>query len=443
MTATAFAHELGFADIPEHVVAFGRRCTLDLLGVFSAGIHTDLSRIIRDHAVRHFGAGTGPEATVLFDGRRCGPAGAALAGGMTIDALDAHDGHKITKGHAGCHVLPATLALAEAEDGLGADSDREFLASLIMGYEVATRAGVALHATAPDYHTSGAWGAVAAAFLGARRLGLNTEQTRHAVGIAEYHGPRSQMMRVIDHPTMLKDGSGWGAMAGISAAYLAADGFTGAPAVTVEGPQVAELWSDLGTNWRILEQYFKPHPVCRWAQPAVEAALVLCREHGIAGVDVERIEVETFHEAARLATVQPASTEEAQYSLPFPLAAAVSRGQLGALEVSSDALVDPEIRRLANAVVIVENDAFNDAFPGNRFARVSLHTCGGDSWTSEPTEPRGDPENHLKDEEICRKFHALSNPSIGVNRATKLETAVHMLGSGIGLKPLLEILTVT
>ena len=59
---------------------------------------------------------------------------------------------------------------------------------------------------------------------------MNVTQLRHALGIAEFHAPRSQMMRCIDYPTMLKDGSGWGAMAGVSAAYLAADGFTGAPA---------------------------------------------------------------------------------------------------------------------------------------------------------------------------------------------------------------------
>ena len=61
-------------------------------------------------------------------------------------------------------------------------------------------------------------------------LELNPEQTAHAIGIAEYHGPRSQMMRCIDHPTMLKDGSGWGSMSGIIAGQLASNGFTGAPA---------------------------------------------------------------------------------------------------------------------------------------------------------------------------------------------------------------------
>jgi 2-methylcitrate dehydratase PrpD len=70
---------------------------------------------------------------------------------------------------------------------------------------------------------------------------------------------------------MVKDGSGWGAFSGVTAGFLAADGYTGAPAVTMEAPEVADLWSDLGQRWRILEQYEKAYPVCRWAQPAVEA----------------------------------------------------------------------------------------------------------------------------------------------------------------------------
>ena len=73
---------------------------------------------------------------------------------------------------------------------------------------------------------------------------LSLEQTKHATGIAEYHGPRSQMMRCIDHPTMLKDGSGWGAMCGVSAARMAKAGFTVAPALILQ----TEHWYDLGEN---------------------------------------------------------------------------------------------------------------------------------------------------------------------------------------------------
>src|SRR5699024_11605794 len=109
------------------------------------------------------------------------------------------------------------------------------------------------------------------AAVAGRHLGLDAARLAHAFGTAEFHGPRSQMMRCIDHPTMVKDGSAWGALAGMSAAFLARDGFTGAPAATVSDPDVADIWADLGRRWYLLEQYFKPCPVCRWAQPAVEA----------------------------------------------------------------------------------------------------------------------------------------------------------------------------
>jgi 2-methylcitrate dehydratase PrpD len=431
-----FVHDTTLADLPESVVSFGRRCLLDLLGVAAAGRLTELSGIVHAHALRHFGAGD-LAAPMLFDGRAVSPAGAALAGGMTIDAIDAHDGHNLTKGHTGCHQLPALLALTTAQQ---LDDPAEFLASLVVGYEFATRAGIALHATAPDYHTSGAWGAVGAAALGARVLGLDHQATFEAMGIGEYHGPRSQMMRVIDHPTMLKDGSGWGAMAGVSAAYLAADGFTGAPAVSINDPAVADVWRDLGSNWIIADQYFKPYPVCRWAQPAVEAALELRRTHQISACDVTGIEVTTFHEAARLATAAPTTTEHAQYSLPFPVAAAIARGRLGATEVTSEALGDPEILRLARLVKITESDRHNAAFPANRYARVSLTLSDGGRVESDDTEPRGDAEHHLSDHEMAVKFNALASPSLGEERAESIKHEVAQLPEVESLGPLFDLI---
>src|SRR5690606_10981630 len=102
----AFIRDLRFADLPPAVADAAKLCVLDLVGVVCGGIGTKLSRIIRDHAVESFAAGPGrPGARLLFDGRRVSTVGAALANGMTIDAFDAHDGHVLTKGHAGAAVL--------------------------------------------------------------------------------------------------------------------------------------------------------------------------------------------------------------------------------------------------------------------------------------------------------------------------------------------------
>lgn len=422
MKLADFIHHTRYEQLPPRVLAQARRCVLDLLGVAAGGTQTQLSAIIRRHAATQFGCGVpGQGARMLFDGRQVSLAGAALAGGMTIDSLDAHDGHVLTKGHVGVAVLPAVLAFADALQHM---DGREFLTQIVTGYEIATRAGIALHATACDYHTSGAWNTIACAALGARNLKLGPQETREALGIAEYHGPRSQMMRCIDHPTMVKDGSGWGAMAGVSAAFLAADGFTGAPALTLEADEVATVWADLGERWLILDQYFKPYPVCRWAQPAVEAALALARAHDLASDAIRCIEVWSFHEACRLATRLPTTTEQAQYSLPYSVAAALRHGALGAAEVSSAALLDIETRRLASAMVLHEEDFYNQRFPAERWAHVRVTLWDGRTLDSAPAIARGNPENALPDSEVHEKFMALSQPVLGTARAARIAAAV-------------------
>ncbi len=435
--AVEFALGLAYDDIPDDVRSVARRCLLDLSGVAIAGSQTPVSKVVRDHAVAHFGAGD-LGASLILDGRLVSPIGAALAGGMTIDSIDAHDGHKLTKGHAGCGVLPTLLAQAEAHD---IDDESEFLTLLVVGYELATRAGMALHQTVPDYHTSGAWVAIACAALGARILGLDMHETRQALGIAEYHGPRSQMMRAIDHPTMVKDGSGWGAMAGLSAAYLAADGFTGAPALTVEADEVADLWADLGERWRIREQYFKPYPVCRWAQPPVEAVLGLLRDHGADADQIEHLEIASFHEAIRLATSQPTTTEEAQYSLPWAAAAATVRGKVGIEEISDPAFNDPEIVRLARSVVMTEEEGYNKLFPDRRFARVTMVLTDGSRIISPDTEAMGDPEAPLTDDQLISKFQSLSEPVVGEGRAAELIDLIASMDSGQRTNEYVRLLT--
>jgi 2-methylcitrate dehydratase PrpD len=420
-TIASFVRELRHDALPADVVEFAQRCLLDLVGTAAGGVVLDASRLSRDAAFAHMG-GTKMSARILLDGRKAGLAGAAFAGAATIDAFDALDGHVLTKGHAGVAVLPALLALTEGRSC----SSREFLTCVVLGYEVATRAGIALHASVPDFHCSGAWNALGAAAVGARILALDDTRLAHALGIAEYWGPRGQIMRVCASPTMLKDGSSWGAHAGVMAALLAAEGFTGAPAVTVENER--ELWHDLGTRWRIREQYFKAYPVCRWAQPAIEAALALKREHGFAAADVTSIAIESFREAVDLGSqcMSPSASDEAQYSLPYPVAAALVHGNVGARELDA-AGRDAPVDRLLSVMELVEVEEFSQRFPAERWARVRIALRDGRSLLSAPAQARGGPENPLTDGEIAHKFHVLADPVLGAGRATRIESLVHAL----------------
>ena len=430
----AFARGLAFDGLPHGVVLQAQRCLLDLIGVAAAGRGTQAAAIATAYAATQL-CGRDRDARILFDGRRAGLAGAAFAGATTIDALDAHDGHPLTKGHAGVAILPALLALVDGaqagEPGAAVDG-REFLACLVLGYEVATRAGIALHATVPDYHCSGAWNSLGCATVAARLLGLDAAQTRQALGVAEYFGPRGQILRACESPTMVKDGSGWGAHAGVTAALLARDGFTGAPALTVEGGGARAGGDDLGARWRIGEQYFKAYPVCRWAQPAVEAALQLQREHRFTADDIEALAIESFREAVDLGSgcAVAQTTEEAQYSLRLPVAAALVFGDVGAREVNPPALAEPRVRRLQGAMTLAEDAGFSARFPAERWARVRVTLADGRALVSEPARARGNPENPLGDREMRAKYHALADPVLGLARAARIEQAVDALPAG-------------
>jgi 2-methylcitrate dehydratase PrpD len=424
----AFVRSLTFSDLPADVVRQARRCLLDLIGVAAGGIRTPAAAIVNRLVTREM-VSVASQARLLFDGRRASRAGAAFAGASTIDALDGHDGHVLTKGHAGVAALPALLAVI---DGGAACDDREFIACLVLGYEIGTRAGVALHASVPDYHCSGAWNALACAAIVGRLLRQDERTLRQALGIAEYFGPRGQILRVCSYPSMLKDGSGWGAHTGVTSALLAEDGFTGAPAVTIEDDATREHWSDFGTRWRIREQYFKPYPVCRWAQPAIEAALALKRMHRFGVDDIVGVTIESFREAIDLGSRcrYPTTTEDAQYSLPYATAAALVYDRVSAEEVDARAVGDPRIAQLLDVIVLSEEPDFSRRFPAERYARVKITLRNGRELSSEPMAPRGNPDSPLDDTELADKYRALAEPVLGTRRTARIAEIVASLGDG-------------
>ena len=413
-----FAATLSYNDLPEELLWTLRRSFTDTMGTAAVASTTEMADIARRGALALFGAGGAGAARILLHGGTVSPVGAAMAGAFTVDAIDAHDTTSPCKGHAGSAVFPALLALADTLDR--PITGQEFAVWLAVAYEVSYRAGLAQHDTCADYHTSGAWTSTGVATAAARALGLTQEQIRHAAGIGEYHGPRSQMMRCIDHPTMLRDGVGWGAPSGVTAAYLAAEGFTGAPALTCE--EAPAFWADLGTAWRTVEDTsYKPYPCCRWAHPAIDAASDLMRAHNLVSADISGVEIKTFHNATRLAGHRPATLDEFSYSIAFPVACMIVRGQLGVPELQPESLKDVEILRVSDATQLIDDEHYTKISVGKRWAEVTLRCHDGRSFTSDPRSPRGDRDLPLSDAEISEKYHRFTDPILGRTRADALE----------------------
>lgn len=415
----AFAAGLGYDDLPEQALWTLRRSFLDTMGVAAIGATTELSDIARRVAPMIFGAGGAGASQMLMDGRVVSPTGAAMAGAFTIDSVDAHDGTTPCKGHAGSAIFPAMIAMAQAS-GRQIDG-REFATILAAAYEVSYRAGLVQHATCADYHTSGAWTAVGVAAAGAKLLGGGVEQIRQAAGIGEYHGPRSQMMRCIDHPSMVRDGVGWGAPSGVTAAYLAMEGFTGAPALTCEGEEGAAFWADLGSGWRLIDHtHYKAYPCCRWAHPSLDAVQAMMRDNDLRHEQIEGVEIRTFHYATRLAGQEPQNQDEFAYAIAFPVAAMIVRGQVGVDELSAEALRDPDVLRVSRAVTLIDDPEMTRISTDKRWAQVTLVLKDGRRIQDAPRTPRGDADLPLSDAEILQKYHLLSAPILGQARAEEI-----------------------
>lgn len=424
MSLFEFCRDFDFLDAPPNTRAIVQNSLLDIVGVMAGAANNDTSVAMRRFAERHYPAGT-YSSRLIFGGPRINVLGAAWAGGFSADSLDAHEGHFKSKGHAGATVVPALLALADAlHDQHQSISGHELLSALCIGYETALRAGSALMATSPTYHASGGFSAMGVVCAGARLLRLDEPTFRHALGIAEYFSARCPMMRVVQAPTMLRDAHGAGAFTGLNALFMAMEGITGAPAETVDDVTVAEHWTDIGQRWEIDSQYFKPWPVCRWAQPALTAMLELQRENPRLNADaIETVRVETFFESMCLQGHTPRDADQAQYALAFPLAALIVRGKVGPEEVTGEAIFAPDILALSARIEIVEAADISARFPDEILSRLTVTLKNGEVLVTPLTAARGDPETPLSANELSDKFDLFAR-GLGDERSAAVKSAI-------------------
>ena len=311
-------------------------CLLDNLGVTLVGTLAPVSKIASQFAVENWG---GEDSSILLQKRRASAPGAAFANACAANALDLDDDAIYTRGHPGAQLFPASLAAAEKVGAGG----KELLQAMVVGYEISIRAGRCWHDLYEIYHSCGSWGSVGCSAAAAHLLQLTDEQIDSALGIAEYHAPTAPMMRDIYSPTMVKHAIGWGAMNGVSSALLASGGYTGMPSL-LHMDKYKDWVSDTGDIfWMADWVFYKEWASCAWGHAAGVAALNLMDEYHIDPSRIEKVRVRTFEEAAALFQGYPGTTEEAQFSVKWPLACLIIDRELGPDQILEKRFSDPEV----------------------------------------------------------------------------------------------------
>ncbi|QBP41844.1 MmgE/PrpD family protein [Paenisporosarcina antarctica] len=415
---------------PETIKAV-KEALADHIACAIAGSEAKVSIIAKKYTKAQWGVGV---SSVFLEKEKVTPAGAAFVNAVMANALDIDDGHRLTKGHPGAIVIPAILAAAEELKSTG----EEFIIAVLIGYEVGIRAGIIAHRKRPEYHCTGSWGAIGAAAGVSRILGLSEQETEHALGIAEYHSTYSPMMRCIEHPSMLKDGIGWGCMTGLSSAYLAKLQFTGIPSL-FSSNEGREYVQELGTVERIHQLYYKPHACCRWAQPAVECLKELVSQTDIKYEEIEKIIVYTFTESASLSHQAPTNTEEAQYNLLFPLASYLVFGEVGPKQILYE-LQNQNVLDVMGKIETRVNKKFDETFPTIAQSQVEIHTKAGRVLYSSVLQARGDYDFPLIEAEKEEKFYSLTTPIIGEKRSRRLLECIRQLEKLDDIGELLSII---
>lgn len=407
-----FASELRIEDIPEPVLRRTEDLMLDCLASILAGTSSRPVQSIARFA-HIMGPADGP-AQNMVSRQGTSPLFAALVNAAAAHMVEQDDVHNGSVFHPAAVVFPPAIATAQA---LGR-SGRDLLTAAIAGYETGIRIGEFLgrsHYTI--FHTTGTAGTLAAAMAVGHLLKLNPAQMLHALGSA---GTQAAGLW-----EFLRDGAdskqlhtAKAAADGLTAAWLAQDGFTGASHI-LEGPQgLARGMSDdanpgaltdrLGTRWAVLETSFKYHASCRHTHPAADALLKVMRDHTLQFDDIASVVAHVHQGAIDVlgAVINPVTVHQSKFSMGTVLALIARHGRAGLAEFDA-APSDPVVARFRQRVAMQFDPEVDAAYPRQWIGKVTVTTRQGATFNGRVDEPKGDPGNTLSRVEIEDKARRL------------------------------------
>jgi 2-methylcitrate dehydratase PrpD len=417
-----FAATLGASDVPAAVMRRAEDLLLDWIGSTLAGKGArPVESIARFWLAQ--GPADGP-SEVLIHRRASSPIVAAAVNAAASHFAEQDDVHNGSVFHPAAVVFPPALAVAQA---LGR-SGGELLAAAIAGYEVGIRVGEFLgRSHYKVFHTTGTAGTLAAAAAVGVLLRLTPQQMVHALGSA---GTQSAGLW-----EFLREGAeskqlhcAHAAAAGLSAAYLAADGFTGASRI-LDGARgmAAGMSSDadpsrltdgLGTRWATAETSFKFHASCRHTHPAADALLAVMQESRLAASDIAQVTARVHQGAIDVLgpVTDPQTVHQSKFSMGTVLAIVALHGRAGMAEFDAHYRDDATIafRDRVRMALDAEVDA---AYPARWIGKVDVTTRDGRRLAARVDEPKGDPGNTLSRTELEDKALRLAAYGGGASEA--------------------------
>jgi 2-methylcitrate dehydratase PrpD len=393
-----------FEDVPADVRHEASRSLVNYLGCALGGAPDEAL----DVAIRALAPYSGPPtASVLGRAERLDPLHASLMNGISSHVYDFDDTTPQNYIHPSSPVASALFAYASAV----AVSGRDFVNAFVLGFEVESRVGNAVFPAHYDagWHITGTAGVLGAAAAIGKLLGLTKQQMVWAIGLAatQAAGLREMFgsMGKPFHP-------GRSAQNGYTAALLAQQGFTagersiegarGFAAVTATSYDLSKIAAELGTDFNLRRNTYKPYPCGIVNHPTIDGAIELHNQHQLPPGSVRAVRLRVAPLVLDLCN-QKALTRglQGKFSVYHNAAIGLVRGKAGLDEYSDAAVNDPEVRRVRENTTATGDEALTEDQAGIEADLIDGRTI---TWFVEKS--LGNIHKPLSDGQLDDKFRA-------------------------------------
>lgn len=413
-----FVSSTRLTDIPDAVLALGRKSILDGLGLALAGAAAESGTIVNAY-LADLGFARG-DSTVIGTELRLPARFSAFANGIAIHAHDFDDTQLAVATdrvygllmHPTAPVLPAVLAVAERAGSTGA----AFVAAYHVGIEVCCKVAEAI---APQHyqsgnHTTGTCGTFGAAAGVANLLGLDPGHAAMVLGMA---GSQSAGLRE-NFGTMTKPfHPGRSAESAVLAADLVARGFS-ATSNILEAPRGfynaaaggyddAAIRGKLGAPWTFAMPgiSIKPYPSGSLTHPGMSLLQRLIAEHDIRPEQVVAIRVgANRHMPTTLLHNAPTTELQAKFSMQFSMAILLLRRQAGLEDYTDETVNRADVRAMMDKVDFYVNPTADAAGFDKMTTLVSIQLADGRVVEGQADFGKGSPAMPMDWSDVSAKF---------------------------------------
>jgi 2-methylcitrate dehydratase PrpD len=445
-----------FEDIPQETVEKQKDLLIDTIGVALGGAKAPGVKEVVDLLK---GMGGKKEATILVDGGKLPAIHAAMANSLMAHSLDFDDMHEKAGIHANVSVIPAALAAAES---MGRVDGKTFLTAIILGVDLVCRMGLAIPLSR-GWHATTTFGIFGAAASSSKILGLTEEKMANALGIAYCQSSGNRQGRLEGALTKRLQPA-LASKAGLFSSILAAQGITG-PREILEGdwgilrlygdPQysgkkektIQSLTRDLGKTFLGDQLSIKPFPSCKATHTSIDALLNLLKQNRIRPEEVEGVDVSVskgcYATAGRPFEIRTNPQVDAQFSIPYTVATALLRGEVGLEDFTESAIRDPKRMEIAKRVKVSVDPNLKEPSTNvvNLESRVVLK-AGGKTYSHRSSISKGHPHRPMNREEILSKFESCLRfgTSFPRGRAKKIFTSLLNLEEVKDIRSIIRLL---